>query len=232
MEKIKDFMNSISKTGWVIVSVVFVVLILLIVGFLLVKKEGSVWPFNNKSMSVEDSKIQQENLLANIDVSTDKTNDSVFSSEDVANNSNDNSVEAANLFVKNTKEVQVAVVIDDEGYAVLNSKNLSCGKLAFVSVRVADKPGIINETLKAVFGDKVNTDFLPGNIIPKYHPNLIFDNAILENGVVQIYLRGDFSTLKNGKCDISLAISQITETVKQFSGIKSVEIYQNLNKIN
>ncbi len=231
MQKIKDFIDSISKTGWIIVSVVVVILILLIAGFLLVKKEGSVWPFNNKPVSTEEQETQK-NLLANMGGNTDNTNDSVFSSEDVSNGKDSNSIEAANLFVKNTQEVKVAVIIDDEEYAVANSKDLSCGKLAFVSTRVSKKPGIINETLKAMFGDKIVTDFLPGNIIPKYHPNLIFDNAILENGVVQIYLRGDFSTLKNGKCDISLAISQITETVKQFSGIKSVEIYQNLNKIN
>lgn len=231
MEKIKDFVNSISKTGWIIVGVVVIILILLITGFLLVKKEGSVWTLN-KEASTGDSQEFKLDLEDNFNGNKDNTNDLVFSSEDVSRGEYDNSVEAANLFVKNTREVQVAVVIDDEKYAIANSKDLSCGKLAFVTVRVPDNVGIINETLKAVFGDKVSTDFFPGNIIPKYHPNLVFDSAILEDGVVQIYLRGDFSTLKNGKCDISLAISQITETVKQFSGIKEVEIYQNLNRIN
>lgn len=231
MEKIKNFIRNISKTGWIVISVSIVVLILIVVGFLLVKNNVKIWPFNGK-VSTQENSISNKNNIASLSNDSQSTGDSVFSVEDVMNGKYSNSVQAAKVFVDNTKEVKVAVVFDEKKFEIPDTTNLSCGKLTFVSVRVPNKSGIINETLKAIFDNKVITDFVPGNIIPVYHPNLVFDKVVAENGVVQVYLKGDFSTLKEGKCGISLAVSEITETVKQFEGVKSVEIYQNLNKIN
>jgi cell division protein FtsX len=231
MEKIKNFVRNISKTGWIIISVVVVVLILTLVGILLVKRGVDIWPFNNGSSNKQEIASDKE-ALANLNNGNQSTNDSVFSAEDVMSGKYSNSVEAAKVFVDNTREVKVAVVFDEKQSEVAKNQKISCGKLTFVSARVPNKTGIINETLKAIFADRIATDFLPGNIIPKYHPNLVFDKATIENGVVQVYLKGDFSVKEEGKCGISLAVSEITETVKQFEGVKSVEIYQNLNKIN
>jgi len=234
MERTKEFLRSISKTGWIIVSFVGAVIILLIVGVLIAKKGVDLWPFNN-GIQIEEyanNNDGNEELLAQVDRAIQSANDSVLSIEDVLNGKYDNSIEAATIFENNTQEVQVAVVFDNSKYAIEGLNQTSCGKLAFVTTRVPNNPGVINETLKAIFADKVYTDFEPGNIIPAYHPDLVFDNAVIEDGVAKIYLRGEFGSSEKDNCGEALAISEIEGTVKQFETVKDVEIYQNLKKIN
>lgn len=232
MERCKEFLRNITKTGWIIISLVIVVILLVIIGILLSNKGVDLWPFNNssKEMVVEDEGTEQ--LLQELDRTMESAKDSVLSVEDVLNGKYDNSVESATLYVQNTTEVTVAVVIDNQEYEVEGLEEKECGKFALVKTRVPNNPGIINETLKAIFGDKVVTDFEPGNIIPKYHKDLVFDNAVLEEGVAKIYLRGEFSESEETSCASDLAIIQIEETVKQFETVSQVEIYQNLQKIN
>jgi hypothetical protein len=237
MRKISEFLERISKTGWIIVSLVIIVILLVIIGILLERKGVDLWPFNNGSnpeVTLKEVELGEENedLLAQVDRALQSAEDSVLSVEDVLAGMYDNSVESATVFVQNTREVQIAVVIEETEYQIANTEETDCGKLAFVTVRVPDKPGIINETLKAIFANKIKTDFKPGNVIPLYHPGIVFDKAVLENGVAKIYLRGEFGEAEEDNCGKELVIKQLEATVAQFDTVNSVEIYQNLQKVN
>ena len=59
MEKIKNFCRetcgNVSKTGWIIVEIVVALILLVIVGFLLVKSGKDIWPFNNNPSEEEEN---------------------------------------------------------------------------------------------------------------------------------------------------------------------------------
>jgi hypothetical protein len=230
MGNMKEFFRNISKTGWIVVSLVIVVILLIIIGILSAKNGMDWWPFNNGSDSKEwrvDSENGNENLLANVDRALQSAEDSVLSVEDVLSGAYNNDYESATVFIRNTVEIPVAVLGTIEAEEVATS---TCGEIQYVITRVPNKPGIINESMKALFSDKVNTDFEPGNVITRYHQGLVFDNAVLESGVAKIYLRG--SLTEDAVCGADQVVAQIEATVKQFDTVESVEIYQNLNKIN
>lgn len=233
MEKMKEFFRNISKTGWIIISLVIVVILLIIIGVVMASRGVDLWPFNNNvTERLAEESGEQEEFLQNFDRTLESANDAVLSVEDVLSGKYDNSFESATVYVQNTTEVQVAVVIDEEEYEIDTVDASTCGNLVFVSTRVPNKPGIINETLKAMFTDSISTDFLPGNVLANSNPSLVFDNAVLEEGVAKVYLRGEFGNKEGSECVQSLTVSQIEETVKQFDTVVSVEIYQNLQKIN
>lgn len=231
MKRCKEFFESITKTGWIVFSLIIVLILLIIIGFLLSKKGVDLWPFNNGEINGQESEISEENeeILANVERAMQSARDSVLSVEDVLSGKYENSVESATLFVKNTKEVSVLTLIDSNKYEIEPDKSTTCGDFVSVKTRVPDRPGIINETLKAMFGDKIVTDFMPGNIVSKENPNLIFENAVLEQGVAKIYLRGEFAEIE---CVKENTVTSILDTVSQFQNVDEVEIYQNLQKIN
>jgi hypothetical protein len=236
MEKIKnlckDICDKISKTGWIVISLVVAVILLVVIGSLLARNGVDLWPFNNGTSDEVSEDVIGGDMNDEFEFRLQSANDAVLSAEDVFEGKYDNSVESATVFVNNTREVKVAVVIDDEKYAIDGMDELACGKFSFVLTRVPEVPGIINETLTAVFGDKVATDFTPGNIIPSTHTNLVFEKATLDDGIAKVYLRGEFAEESEDSCNKTLAVTQIVETVKQFDTVSEVEIYQNLQKIN
>lgn len=63
---------------------------------------------------------------------------------------------------------------------------------------------------------------------PAFGEPLAFDKAVVENGAAKIYLTGDFGGL-GGVCDDPRPRAQLEAVVKQFSTVKSVEIYLNGN---
>jgi hypothetical protein len=226
MEKIKEFYDNITKTGWIIISAVFVLILIVILVIVLPKKASDLSQLNESDIQNTDGKSTQN------DVSVNSSEQSVLTVSDVLEGEYKNDYQSATVFVQNTADVPVAVYFEDEQQTINDSDQKICGKLTFVTTRLPKSTSIINETLKAVFANKITTDFEPGNIIPVYHPNLVFDNATIDNGVVRVYLKGDFSGDKSDNCGLSMALNQITETVKKFEGVKSVEVYQNLQKIN
>lgn len=230
MDRCKEFFSSITKTGWIVFSSAIVLILLVIIGILLARKGVDLWPFNNGSDNLQASEvIENEELMANVDRAMQSAKDSVLSVEDVLDGKYGNSVESATLFVQNTTEVKVALLIDTEASGIEGDISTTCGDFTFVTTRVPDKPGIINETLTAVFADKVASDFMPGNVLSKFNSNLIFENAVLEEGVAKIYVRGEFG---DTDCAKENAITSIVQTVSQFRTVNEVEIYQNLQKVN
>ena len=89
----------------------------------------------------------------------------------------------------------------------------------------------LNSALKELFR---TTDFWnPGDLAPSNfiasQKDLLFDKAILENGVAKIYLVGKQGPF-NGVCDDPRASIQLTETALQFPTVKAVEFYLNNKK--
>lgn len=217
MTKIKELIEKITKKGWIISGVL--VLILIIIG-------ATVWPFQifKKEVVIEKKDIQTEEI-------TSEEIDGIFTKEDVLRGEYKNDAQSATTYVSNTQEVQIAVVADKSVQEVLkNTKEISCGHITFVTARVAG-PAVLTNSLKALFENKVVTDFAPGNIIPTYHPKLTLKDVVIDNGVAKIYLEGNFDGEHDGWCDASLALAQITETAKVFPSVQSVEVYQGVEKI-
>lgn len=217
MNKIKEMISSITKQAWI----TSIVVILIVVAVSL-----TVWPFQ----------ILKKDQTAKIDSQTqdfiEDATAQIFTKDNVLNGEYRNDVSSATTYVQNTQEVQVAVVVGNEAQKIVGDTiKVSCGQISLVTTRVAG-PAILTNALKALFENKITTDFEPGNIIPSYHPELTLDTVVIENGVAKIYLGGNFDGEKEGLCGASLAIAQITETAKSFDAVSSVEVYQGGKKIN
>lgn len=218
MNKTKELIQKIIKKGWIIISIL--VLILVFVGV-------TIWPLHifKKDRDNEQVKLETKEPV------TQETEQQILTSEDIKNGQYKNDKESATTYVNSTQEVQVAVVADVQAQKIIeNTKKLSCGSIAFVTTRVTG-PAILTNTIQALFEDKILVDFVPGNIIPTYHPDLTFEKVTIDNGVARVYLNGNFGGTHDGWCDASLAIAQITETAKTFPNINSVEVYQGEEKI-
>jgi hypothetical protein len=217
MNTIKEIVGNITKQAWIISGTVVLIgiAVWLIVGpFSLFKKENAV-----------------ENLDPKTEEFVNEASKQIFTKDNIERGEYKNDVQSATFYVNNTQEVQVAVVADKKTQEVIeNTKEVSCGNLAFVTVRVAG-PAVLTNSIKALFENKVDADFVPGNIIPTYHPELTFSKVIIEGEVAKVYLDGNFNGERDGWCDASLAIAQITETAKTFPNITSVEVYQGDKKI-
>lgn len=217
MNKIKEMMDKISKRVYITSGVIALIII---VGL-------TVWPFsiiNFKKESAKETNIPTE-------VSAEGNVEEVFTKDNVARGEYRNDVQGATIYVNSTQELQVAVIADKTAQDILgNTKEISCGNIAFVTLRVTG-PAVLTNSLKALFEDKVEADFVPGNIIPLYHPELTLEKVVIESGVAKVYLGGNFSGAKDGICDASLAIAQIVETAKAFDSVTSVEIYQGDKKV-
>jgi hypothetical protein len=218
MNKIKELIASITKKAWIIGGIV----LLIVIGAGI-----TVWPFNffQKDVTTQDIS-NNENLEKFVENATED----IFTKEDIINGKYKNDTVSATTYVQNTQEVLIAVVADTDAQKVVDTKKVSCGHLAFVTTRVAH-PAVLTNSIKALFENKVDTDFLPGNIIPSYHPDLTLEKVVIENGVAQIYLGGNFSGTHDGWCDASLAIAQIVETAQTFDTVTSVEVYQGDKKV-
>ncbi len=106
-------------------------------------------------------------------------------------------------------------------------KKVGCDTSIMKTVEVPQTTMPLNAALVALFEDKTvwppATDSA-GNFISN-QKNLSFDKATLVDGVANVYLKGSFTL--GGVCDDPRTASQITETAKQFSTVKSVVIYLN-----
>jgi Sporulation and spore germination len=217
MNKIKEMIGNITKRAWIISGGVLV-LVLIIAGL-------TIWPLSLFKKEVAEEVNSEEKNTENQLVSEAFTKENIKRGE----YKNDNS--SATLYVKSTQEVQIAVVADAKAQRVLeDTTKVSCGNIAFVTYRVVG-PAVLTNSLKALFEGKVDADFVPGNIIPTYHPELTLENVVVDNGIAKIYLGGNFNGERDGWCDASLAIAQITETAKTFPNVTSVEVYQGEKKI-
>lgn len=218
MEKVRNFLGNITQAGWIVISLVILLVALVLTGFLLSRGGVNVWPFvsNEASeseineISLEDSDFVEEAVQTAISV------------DDVLNGDYGNSVAAAAVFVQNTVPVQVAV-ISDQKFDVPIAESNDCGNVIFATTRVPKKPAILNESLVALFGGKVATDVMPGNVISN-NVDLLFERAVIENGEALISLNGTFAP---GECNQANVLSQIKYTALNFDSVNSVAVFLN-----
>lgn len=213
MNRIKELMNQIKNLDTKNIISIIAGIIIIAVG---------VWMLVSRSEQ-DESQIVNQNEEGVTIVQVESTE---LTREDIVNGQYRNDVRSATTYVQNTQEVQVAVVIEEKD----SENNESCGQITFIKTRVVG-PAVLTNSLNALFNNTISTDFNPGNIIPKYHSNLSFERAVINQGVAQIYLAGTFSGSNNAWCDSDLAIAQIVETAKGFSTVNSVEVFQNGVKV-
>ncbi len=224
MKKIKELIGQITRKGWIIITVLVLLIVVSVLLITFKDKNSKIWPLSLFKSTDQEEKvnIQDEDFFK-------KATDQIFTKENVLNGEYKNDIKNATLYVNSTEEVQVAVV-KNENKNHNKPSDFNCGDVTFVTHRVVG-PAVLTNSLKAMFEGKILTDFTPGNIIPSYHPNLTLEKVMIENGVAQIYLNGNFGGEHNGWCDADLALAQIGETAKKFSSVKEVKIYQDNNQI-
>lgn len=223
--------------GWVISSAAGVLVVLLIAGTVYYVKNPNTWPltvFNDddkvqvvKKDKDEDNKYDAEKKDDSTDF-VDTAAKTIFTGgEKGAAPSSDYAYDSTGKtgYASWTQEVKIGLIIANE-YDVKNVISGSCGDVYMVTYRVPG-PSVLHNSLRALFGDKVFGDFLPGNIIPSYHPNLSYSSVAIDGSVAKIYLSGTFSGSHDGTCDTTLALAQISETAKAYPNVKTVEVYQN-----
>lgn len=211
--------GNITKKAWIISG--GTVLIIVILGL-------TVWPFSIINFKKEE--VAKESNIESRATSTQEVQ-GAFTKDNVARGEYRNDAQSAGVYVDNTQEVQIAVVVNEATQKIVgDTTKVSCGNIAFVTKRVMG-PAVLTNSLKALFENKVETDFAPGNIIPTYHPELTLEKVMIDAGVAKVYLGGNFSGKKDGLCDANLAIAQIVETAKTFKNVTSVEVYQGDKKV-
>lgn len=228
-------MNEMTKEGWMAFSAIAALLVIVIIGFVVYyMKNPDTWPltmFNDEPVKTQKITLDEYNRDRFIDKATgvikDKDVEKVVETEYSAPSTG---VEEVSYAYK-AEEVKIALIIEENQYDVKNIIEGKCGNVYMVTAYVPG-PNVLTNSYKALFGDKVYGDFLPGNIIPSYHPNLSFEEVRIENGVAKIYLDGSFSGSREGVCDAELALAQLEETAKSYPSVNSVEIYQDGQKVN
>jgi hypothetical protein len=229
-----------TRKGWIIISVVAVLVVLLIAGAIYYSKNPDAWPMSDRDADeVQVIKRTDEDgdkhfRIAGKKDFVDEAAKTVFPpKDDISNNiPSDYAYDATGKtgYTSWTQEVKIGLIIAENEYDVKNVISGTCGDVYMVTYRVPG-PSVLANSIRALFGDKVFGDFLPGNIIPSYHPNLSFRSVAIDNGVAKIYLNGTFSGSYDGMCDAELAIAQLSQTALSFASVNDVEIYQGSEKI-
>lgn len=226
-------MDEMTKQGWITFSAVAALVVIIIVtGTIYYAKKPNAWPlslFNDKpekTFKVTTRDFDSENFIKNA-VESKFIIEKPKSEYAVAPVPSEEEVS----YAYNAEEVQIALIIEENEYDVKNIIEGICGNVYMVTAYVPG-PTVLTNSYKALFGDKVFGDFLPGNIIPSYHPGLSFQEVKIENGVAKIYLNGKFGSSYEGACDKELAIAQLAETAKSYPNVTSVQIFQDGKRVN
>ncbi len=248
MKTYKELTSEMTRRGRITLLLSIAIFIIAIIGLgLFFAAQNNVWPMNRSedSVTVVDTKTQKDSDFVERAIESlvrkEKSQQAVDPKMLDATSSiqipapisqpaaNPYDARNANSYLASTQEVKIALVIEQNEYDIDNLLRNACGDLYLVTARV-NKPMVINNSMHALFGDRVIADFLPGNIIPSYHPYLTFSRATLdEAGKATIYLGGYFS--ETG-CRQTLAIAQLTETALSFPTVSSVDIFLGTQKVN
>jgi hypothetical protein len=242
MNKIKEFMKNMTTQGWITTAIVGALLIVIgvsaFIGFTRYSKNDDLASSTSDAVFVPDTDTETETVdteTVTVEETTSgeegvvvtQTPEDVF----VSGTQTTYTAPAVVSYSAAPQEVQVGLIIAKNVYDVQNIISGTCGDVYMVTAYVRG-PTLLTNSLRALFGDTVFGDFLPGNIIPTYHPNLTFEKVTVADGIARVYLNGSFSSAINGSCDKTLAIAQITETAKVYPTVSSVEIYLDSEKVN
>ena len=246
MKKFKEYMDEMTTRGWIAFVTITLLAFIFVAGAAYYYVQNpNTWPVSyftndnddNKKVLVKSREVEDDKTTELIKRATDaafsQNNSNTTNGSDTKTTSNTQtgSTSASPVSYQYQKEeVRIALIIAKNEYDVQNVISGRCGDVYMVTAFVIG-PTVLTNSIKALFGNKVYGDFLPGNIIPTYHPDLYFKDVTIQNGTARIYLTGSFSN-EVGTCDNELAIAQLTETSKYYPTVSSVELYLNGSKIN
>lgn len=236
MKRIKEFMQNMTTQAWITTAIIGALILVILIGTFITFVG---YPSKNRMASHKNTIPVHSNKEedSKTDEFIDKATDTIFVKPDTATSyvTNTNTylppVVPAVSYNAAKQEVQIALIIEENEYNVKNIIEGVCGNVYMVTAYVPG-PTILTNSFKALFGDKVFGDFMPGNIIPSYHPDLKFKEVVITNGIAKIYLTGSFTETEKDSCDTALAIAQLTETAENYPNVKSVEIYLGSKKVN
>jgi len=242
MKRFKEYMNEMTTQGWITFATIALLLIIIVTGGIFYYvKNPQAWPmalFGEKNESVKEKKIVVKSRDTQTDAQTleliNRAADAAFST-DTANTSapvqtmTQGSAQSVS-YQAQKEEVKIALIMAKNEYDVTNVISGTCGDVYMVTAFVPG-PTVLTNSIKALFGNKIYGDFLPGNIIPTYHPDLFFKDVVITNGVAQIYLLGSFETGEN-TCKTELALAQLRETAQYYPNVTAAQIYLNGQRID
>lgn len=104
-------------------------------------------------------------------------------------------------------------------------KERGCDSIQLVDVQITETTAPLNGAYRALFSFGADIDQYIGNYVMN-HPNLKFEKVTLNNGVANVYLLGELSTI-SGVCDEPRLRIQLEEVAFQFATITGVEIFIN-----
>ncbi len=189
---------------------IFLTFVILFSTGLLKKDNFSFLPFVEKTGSWQDG-------------------DYVFKKETNLNNevasSTEESISNLNIQGENQKLVKLPVLMLDNPDMKLEGDRVGCDILYWIPIYVPNDDNIIKSTIQALFDYDQDFDFLVGNYVAK-QVNLNFDNVIINDQEVNIYISGEITDLKDA-CDSVRLESQLTWVALQFDNIIKVSIYLN-----
>ncbi len=229
-----------TRKGWIIISTVALLIVLLIAGAIYYSNNPDAWPVSVFTRGDDRQEVKKSAKEEYFPIAGKKDNrqgdfadvaaKTIFSdtakTPEAAKAPNEYSYDPTRQsgYASKSEEVRIGLIVAENEYDVKNVISGKCGDVYMVTYFVPG-PDVLSNSAKALFGDKVFADFLPGNIIPSYHPNLAFKSAMIENGVAKINLSGSFSGSRDGQCDAELALAQLAETAKSFATVRDVVIY-------
>lgn len=241
MKKIKEYMNEMTKEGWMAFSAIALLVLIFIIGLIIFYvKNPTSWPLtvftanNEEIIEITDVEVEDEEILTEENVDEDDfiniATQYATKDKDQMTNEYSYNVSTVDSFAS-YQQVKIGLIIKQNEYQIDNIIEGSCGDVYLITAFMPG-PAVLTNSLKALFGNTVYADFLPGNIIPSYHPNLTLQNVLIDNGIAKIYLGGTFSGSVNGSCDATLALAQITQTALSYPNVTAVQIFQNGDLIN
>lgn len=202
----------------------------LIIGAVILALVAVAWGVSAFLKSDLDSKIKAGvvELFKKDEIAVEETN-SIIQLNKQEDSKNPAAVVLGTNF-SNTQKVKIALLASPDLFDYRNHKKIGCDALVFAETEITKTPKVLNSTLTLLFNDDFDYGFPPANFISSTQNKLTFDSAVINNGVAQVFLKGEM-TISDSSCDKNRIGYQIKETAMQFATVKSVEIYLNGQKI-
>lgn len=124
-----------------------------------------------------------------------------------------------------TMTVKLAVLADPDLFDFNNTIKRNCDSVVLVPTVVPASPLMLQSAIHALLNDTFDYGFVPANSIARYD-SLELESARIVDGVATINLKGSLPQFKNA-CETTRAMTQLTETARQFGNVTDVRVYLN-----
>lgn len=121
--------------------------------------------------------------------------------------------------------VQLPMLLADVYGEEFEGKKVGCDTIYWVSRYVPNTTMPLNATLRELFAYDTDLDFMVGNYVGN-QSNLSFSNAVINDGIAEIYLTGEVDDFSS-ECDSTRLQNQVAEAALQFPSVTGVLTYLN-----